>query len=350
MGWGDRDYSEAGKGGGRFRAAMRRVFGDGEDPFTWSLPLYTAWRIHVRIHLVFVILIIAELIWSIPRGDIGWPYMLIGMGTLLTLVLLHEYGHCIACRWVGGTADRIMLWPLGGLAYCDAPKNWRDDLITTVGGPAVNAVLLPVFAVPLWALAGRDAVLFNPFAPGQALGQFDSYWLVALWWLHYTNAALLAFNVLLPMYPMDGGRILYAILWRSSGHRRAMQIATTVGIVAAIALFVVAVVGNQGLLIGVAIFGGLTCWAERRRLQMTADDEVPGGYDFSRGYSGLPDENPADEEPEPSRADRRRREREEREQAEEDRILAKIAASGLDSLTARERRTLQHATDRRRRG
>lgn len=355
MGSEQRDYWRDGSGGGRFRRVLRRVFGDGEDPLNWALPLYRAWGIQVRIHLIFVIMILAELISSFARDSMGFWFKVMAMGSLFVLVLLHEYGHCLACRWVGGSADRILMWPLGGLAYCAPPDTWRANLVTTIGGPGVNVLLMPVLGVPLGMLAGAEAVLFNPFDPVYAFGGLHLLsgggrpeWLQVLWWFYYTNWVLLAFNMLLPMYPMDCGRILHELLWWRIGERRARSIAVHVGLVVAVCLFIFAMTFNaNSRLMALAIFGGITCWMEKRRLQF-AEPEGYAGYDFSKGYASLPREDTE------QRDRRQEREREKRakqasdEQAELDRILEKIAKSGMASLSRREKHWLQTATEKRR--
>src|SRR5688572_18384834 len=100
MGWEGRQYGAGprGMGGGGFRAGLRRVFGDGENPLNWAFPLYTAWGIRVRLSVWFVLFAVFEMISSLPKDRIGFSFMAIGMGSLFLLVLLHEYGHCIACR------------------------------------------------------------------------------------------------------------------------------------------------------------------------------------------------------------------------------------------------------------
>lgn len=342
MNWLDRDdRADTGHGGG-FRSALRRIFGDGEDPLNWALPLYRAWGISVRIHLVFVVYIIATLIWSIRPNGMGPAYMAIAMGVLFVLVLAHEYGHCIVCWRVGGEADRILLWPLGGLAYCLPPDTWKANLWTTLGGPLVNAVLWPVLGVGVY-LTAAGPLLFNPFAPAQAMTA-PSYWHTALWWAYYVNILLLGLNILVPMYPLDGGRVLQALLWRTRGYREALAASATVGLVAGVILAVVALVGDVSLLLGIAAFGLIVCWLERRRVRMLEADAGFAGYDFSRGYAGLEmDERP---DPRPGRREVRRREREAAERAEVDRILAKISCSGMDSLSRAERRVLARATKR----
>ena len=63
---------------------------------------------------------------------------LVMCGLLFLSILLHEFGHCFAARSVDGDATEVLLWPLGGLAYCDVPHTPRANLITALGGPAVN--------------------------------------------------------------------------------------------------------------------------------------------------------------------------------------------------------------------
>lgn len=349
MSWQDRQYDES---GGGVRSALRRIFGDGENPLTWSLPLYRLWGIAVRIHIFYVVFIVARLISSILQTNIGPGFMLMGMAMLFILVLLHEYGHCIACRHVEGEADRIIMWPLGGLAFCLPPHDWKSHIITALGGPAVNVILLPVFALGVFVATGDLAtVFFNPFAPSGTLSLVilrdgsQPLWLGALWWAHYMNIVLLGFNMLVPMYPMDAGRVVHALLWRSSSYNAAMKTTTTIGLVAAGVMAVVGLAFNVVLLIVIAAFGGITCWMEKRRIAFEGAGEF--GYDFSRGYQGLPDEETPKRE---GRAARRRAQQAAKDQAELDRLLAKIAKEGMGKLTRREKRFLERESTKRKSG
>jgi Zn-dependent protease len=338
---------------------LRRIFGNGENPFDWALPLYTAWGIRVRIHLVFILMIAAEVIFSLPKDSLGWAYKALGMGSLFLLVLVHEYGHCIACRWVGGSADQILMWPLGGLAFCAPPHHWKADLITTLGGPAVNAILTPVFAGVL-ALLGQPTgtLLFNPFDPGNAIYLLDwhgtkPYWLVAIWWFHYMNLLLFSFNMLLVMYPMDAGRIVNALMWRKMGHRRAMDLSIKIGFVVGVGLFVFSMAAKESggsRLMAIALFGLFTCWMEKQKLRMVSDQPALADYDFSAGYTSLPAEDEPLDDGRTVRARERQRKQEQDDQSELDRILAKIASAGMGSLSRAEKRWLERATERRRRG
>jgi len=336
------------------KGALRRVFGDGENPLTWGLPIYTAFGIRVRLHVFFLIYIIAELVRSFSPNHAGLGITAAALGILFGLVLLHEYGHCLACRKVGGEADDILLWPLGGLASCLPPHTWRANLVTVIGGPAVNAVIFPFTALALGiATGGIDVLLVNPFMPSEILLRAtlpgdgtQPWWLLGLAITHQANLTLLLFNVLLPMFPMDGGRILRDTLWRFKGYREATEIAVTVGFVAAGIMFVAALVFGQTMLMGLAIFAGAACYIERRQLR-ALDDVAPMGI----GGEVWTPAGLDDDDAEPSRAERKAQKRAEKEEAdraaraaEVDRILEKISASGLDSLTKSERKTLEQAS------
>ena len=145
----------------------------------------------------------------------GYEYL-----SLFGIVLLHEFGHALACRQTGGTADQIVLWPLGGIAFVNPPRRAGAMLWSIAAGPLVNVVLLPVLYVAL--------ALVRPGA-----GPSDLYLLV--WHIWLINIALLIFN-LLPVYPLDGGQILRALLWFPLGEIRSLQIASVVGLVGAVLL------------------------------------------------------------------------------------------------------------------
>src|SRR5579871_4667289 len=82
-------------------------------------------------------------------GDRGSRYSSIGWNvleylTLFAIVTIHEFGHALACRQVGGTANQIMLWPLGGVAFVQPPPRPGALLWSIVAGPLVNVALLPI--------------------------------------------------------------------------------------------------------------------------------------------------------------------------------------------------------------
>src|ERR1035437_3037835 len=113
---------------------------------------------------------------------------------LFVIVLMHEFGHALACRQVGGTANQIVLWPLGGVAYVNPPQRPGATLWSIAAGPLVNIALLPVLY----------AVVATTHSLGWAQAMPDAYqFLRAVLWI---NISLLVFNVL-PIYPLDGGQI-----------------------------------------------------------------------------------------------------------------------------------------------
>jgi Zn-dependent protease len=148
----------------------------------------------------------------------GYEYL-----ALFGIVLLHEFGHALACRQTGGTADQIVLWPLGGIAFVNPPRRPGAMLWSIAAGPLVNVVLLPILSVAL--------LVIRPAADD--LQQSDLSLLVGhIWWI---NVGLLIFNIL-PVYPLDGGQILRALLWFPLGEIRSLQIASVIGIIGAVAL------------------------------------------------------------------------------------------------------------------
>jgi Zn-dependent protease len=140
---------------------------------------------------------------------------------LFGIVLLHEFGHALACRQTGGTADQIVLWPLGGIAFVNPPRRPGAMLWSIAAGPLVNVVLIPVFSVAVWLTA--QGVHESP----------DLY--VLMVWLWRINLGLLIFNML-PVYPLDGGQILRSLLWFPLGEIRSLQIASVLGLVGAVLL------------------------------------------------------------------------------------------------------------------
>lgn len=320
----------------------------------------TLFGVRLRVHLTFLfgglILIATQL-----QQSEGWRGFLYGCGgwvLLFGIVLLHELGHCFGARWVGGQADEILMWPLGGLATTRPPHHWRAHLVTTVAGPAVNVVLLVGTGIVLTlAVGGVGAIPWNPFAPFQTALPIESelhYWLVLFFGL---NLIILLFN-LVPMFPLDGGRIVQSLLWRRWGFSRAASASAGTGMVGAIGLFMVGLLLDPWL-ICVAVFGYFTCWQQRQQLKSGVYPlENEFGYDFSGGYSSLETgaERPA-RRPSPwkrfraARATARAAREAQRSQDRRrrvDEILEKVHRHGMQSLTPAERRMLEEETKRHR--
>src|SRR5437763_7763906 len=122
-------------------------------PLMWllagSVPLGTWFGIRVRMHASMVILIVLALLF--PKALGGVYLSLSSMAVLFSIVLLHEFGHCLASRSVGGDPIEILMHPLGGLASANPPQRPWPTFWTVAGGPLVN-VLICALAASLLAL------------------------------------------------------------------------------------------------------------------------------------------------------------------------------------------------------
>jgi Zn-dependent protease len=183
---------------------------------------------------------------ALDYASMGWniaEYL-----TLFCIVLLHEFGHALACRQVGGTADTIVLWPLGGIAYVAPPPRPGALLWSIAAGPLVNLLLVvPTFGLWIWSVRAGLAD-DNPDA---------AHFLLAM---AIINFVLLIFN-LLPIYPLDGGQILQALLWFVMGRASSLKVASGIGVVGAIGLVGLALSWRDWWLVLVAFFVGTRAWA-----------------------------------------------------------------------------------------
>lgn len=166
---------------------------------------------------------------------------------LFLIVMTHEFGHSLACRQVGGRADRIVLWPLGGVAYVDPPPRPGATLWSITAGPLVNVVLVPVLWIAV--MASRSS--------GMAATSPDLF--VLLLTIRSINKWLLIFNIL-PIYPLDGGQILRSLLWFVVGRARSLMIATILGLIG-VAGFIGLALWQQDVWLGaIAVFMLMNCW------------------------------------------------------------------------------------------
>ena len=166
---------------------------------------------------------------------------------LFLIVLTHEFGHALACRQVGGQANRIMLWPLGGVAYVNPPERPGAQLWSIAAGPLVNVALIPV-------LMGAIALARTMGLP---TGSLDAYLLLrSVLWI---DIGLLVFNIL-PIYPLDGGQILRSLLWFVLGRGRSLMVATVFGLLGVVALVAFAVYSQSWWTGLIAVYMLMNCW------------------------------------------------------------------------------------------
>jgi Zn-dependent protease len=340
-----------------------------DDPMSWALPVLRVAGISVRVHLFFLAFVLAMIARAASvGGDVSFGLMptVIGLCALFLVVLLHEFGHCIACRAVGGRADEILLWPLGGLASCAPPERPSAHLWTAVGGPLVNvgfiAVLTPLigFSSGQWlGLAVPDpfdlggmvqradigGVVWKPLT-GSEGGEIAAWVDLSVLLLNYVAWALLLFN-LIPMFPLDGGRIMQALLWKRHGYARSMRIACRSGLVGAVILGVFALASDSTTMLAIALFGGVVCFTTAKQVELERDylGFEPDPAELAAMEEDLDTAPPTTRE---SRSSGGRGSAAAEADAEIDAILEKIAKHGIGSLTAAEREALSRATERRR--
>jgi uncharacterized protein (TIGR03067 family) len=162
---------------------------------------------------------------------------------LFGIVLLHEFGHVLACRSVGGIANRIVLWPLGGIALVDPPSRPGALLWSIAAGPLVNFLLLAP-TIGFWIVC--RAAGCQDSAP-------DIYRFAA--GFAWINGYVLLFNML-PIYPLDGGKILQALLWFVMGRARSLLVAAASGLLTALGIIIFAII-ERSLVLGIMAGFGL---------------------------------------------------------------------------------------------
>ena len=225
---------------------------------SWSIPLGRILGTEIRLHLTFLLL----LAWiAVAHGSQGGaPAAVQGVVFICLIfacVLLHEFGHVLAARRYGIATPDITLLPIGGVARLERiPENPGEELVVALAGPAVNVVIAVLLLLALGGVPPMETVagLENP-----RLGMVER--------LFWVNVTLVVFN-LIPAFPMDGGRVLRALLGYRLGHRRATEIAATVGQVVAFGLGFLGLVGGAPLLVFVALFVWLGAGAEAQAVKL----------------------------------------------------------------------------------
>jgi len=186
----------------------------------WSLKIGTFAGIAVYVHATFLLLL----------GWIGLSHWmqyqsllptLLGVGFILALficVVLHEYGHALAGRRFGIATKDITLLPIGGVARLERmPDKPNQELWVALAGPAVNVVIA--------AALGMYLYLTGHFQPVQQMGVTHGSFLERVM---FANLFLVGFNMI-PAFPMDGGRVLRALLAKRMEYARATRMAARIG-------------------------------------------------------------------------------------------------------------------------
>ena len=220
-----------------------------------SVKLFRLLGIDVYLHWAWFVAFIY--LTSRPHAYSNYGWSALEILSLFLIVLTHEFGHALACRSVGGTANLIVLWPLGGVAYVNPPQRPGAQLWSIAAGPLVNVALAPVLiGLVYW---GKYHGWMNAFP--------DAFLLlknVAL-----INTVLLIFN-LMPVYPLDGGQILRSLLWFLFGRANSLMAASVIGFIGVAGLILLAVFSENWWLGIMAAFILMNCWGGLKQAQALA--------------------------------------------------------------------------------
>jgi len=218
-----------------------------------SIRLFRFSGIEVFLHWSWFLLAFYEI--NARKGDyssIGWN--IAEYVALFLIVMIHEFGHALACRQVGGQADRIVLWPLGGVAYVNPPQRPGATLWSIAAGPLVNVAFIPILLG-----IGYMSRSFGWYTAVPDLHNF----LRAVAWI---NLVLLLFNIL-PIYPLDGGQILRSLLWFVLGRGRSLMVATVLGLLGIVGFFAIALWSRSFWFGAISVFMLMNCWGGLRHAQ-----------------------------------------------------------------------------------
>ena len=206
--------------------------------FLLVLPLF-AWLISQQVGQFVEILGVFGVVLDAEALTAGALPLVLGVAAAVGLfvsVLLHEFGHSLTARHYGYEIESITLWLFGGVAsFRELPEDWKQELVVAIAGPAVS------FALGVLGIVGFRALPL-PAEVAFVVG-----------YLGVTNVILGAFN-LLPGFPMDGGRVLRALLARNRSHARATQIAAEVGKIFAFLLGLYGLFNGDLITVGLAFF------------------------------------------------------------------------------------------------
>ena len=224
----------------------------------WSIRIGSPFGIPVRVHLTFFLLLAwyGAIIW---RDAHSADAVLAGLAFILTLflcVVLHEFGHALTARRYGIPTRDITLLPIGGVARLERmPDDPRQELWVALAGPAVNVVIAGAIF-----LLSRITVSVPRF---EAMSVTGGSFLARVM---FVNIFLVVFN-LLPAFPMDGGRVLRALLATRMQYARATRLAATIGQAMAL-LFGFAGLFTNPMLIFIALFVWIGAAQEASMVQM----------------------------------------------------------------------------------
>lgn len=227
---------------------------------TWSFQIGKLFGIPLRIHLTFFLLLL--LVWFQPRetGLSGLSGVLF-IVALFACVVIHELAHSLMARRYGIPVRHIILLPIGGISMMERmPDDPHEEFNVAVVGPLTSLGIAAVLGVIVFAIGGGLGSLSAPLGPGPV------HFLTRLTWL---NVILAGFN-LIPAFPVDGGRVLRALLAFHMDYADATHYAAVIGQGLAIIAGVVAVFSHpmNWVLLFIAIFVYMGASAEDTQVRV----------------------------------------------------------------------------------
>lgn len=249
----------------------------------WQWKLGTFAGIDVYIHATFLLLI-GWVGYSHWLEHESWLEVLKGVGFILTLflcVILHEYGHALTARKYGIKTRDITIYPIGGVARLERmPEKPIEELWVALMGPAVNVVIAAGLFAYLYLTGSLVPLTDLTVASGSFLERVMT-----------VNLSLVLFN-LIPAFPMDGGRVLRAILAMRMDYVRATQIAASIGQGMALLFGLIGLFGNV-MLMFIAFFIWIGASQEAGAVQMkNVISGIPVGRAMLTDYKSLSPRDP----------------------------------------------------------
>ena len=231
-----------------------------------NLNLGSVSGIKIIVHWTFFFLIAWIVFSELNRGGTTHS-ILFNIALVLAVfscVVLHELGHALTAKRFGINTKKITLLPIGGMANLERiPESPKQELLITIAGPLVN-VIIAIFLY--YMVPVQEFVHLNFTESFEFLMSFT--WQNFLFYLFIVNVGLVVFNII-PAFPMDGGRILRALLAMKMNRVRATQIASSIGQFIAVIFLLVGLLYNPFLII-IALFVFLGAYGENQILQHLA--------------------------------------------------------------------------------
>ena len=222
--------------------------------------------IKIEVHWTFTLLLVWVVFLDLQRGG-NTETALLNVALIVVLflcVVLHELGHALTAKRFGIGTQKITLLPIGGVASLDKmPEKPGQELLVALAGPAVNVVIAIILSV---VVPVRQYFSMDPTNIEQVLNAagFQSF----LFYLFIANVMLVVFN-LIPAFPMDGGRVLRALLAYRMDRVKATSIAAGLGQILAVFFFMLGILFNPFLVL-IALFIFIGAYGENQMVKQTS--------------------------------------------------------------------------------